>query len=216
MEKDKINFSKHLAVIVSVALIFLLGIIFGYFLTNKNLKEFKRTQEELKNEFLNMELENMLISEFPCNIPVEEIGSKRSELGKRLDSLEKSLGKNSEDLIALKQEYSSLSIKQWVFINQLEKKCKRNITMILFFYSNKDNTEESENQGLILDYFYEKHRDNVMIFALDFDLDNVGIKILKNVFNVTKTPTLIVNNIKVEGLTSNEMLERLSRLSIAE
>ena len=49
-----------------------------------------------------------------------------------------------------------------------------------------------------------------MIFALDKDEDLFSLNLVKNIYNVTEAPTLIINDKKYEGLKDiNELKELL-------
>jgi len=48
-----------------------------------------------------------------------------------------------------------------------------------------------------------------MNFALDYDVDLNVIRLLKSVYNVTTTPTLIINDKKYTGLVELGQLEEV-------
>ena len=62
---------------------------------------------------------------------------------------------------------------------------------------------------MILDYLKQTHPNNVMNFALDYDVDLNVIRLLKSVYNVTTTPTLIINDKKYTGLVELGQLEEV-------
>ena len=109
----------------------------------------------------------------------------------------------------LKQDYSLLSIRQWLLLKQVKEKCSKNINIILFFYSNKDNSTESESQGYVLDYLYEKYPDNLVIYAFDFDEDNPALNTIKSIYEIKIAPSVVVNEKRLSGLQSKEKIERL-------
>ena len=69
----------------------------------------------------------------------------------------------------------------------------------MYFYTNKKDDEKgdfkiSEEQGFILDDLYKRYPNQIVIFSFDINTDNPALNSLKEVYNITKVPTLVVND----------------------
>ena len=92
---------------------------------------------------------------------------------------------------------------------RIKDQCNSNVSTILYFFDIQ--SDQSTQQGYVLDSIYNEYNKNLFIFPMDAEFDLGIIKILKEQYNVTKTPTIIVNEKeKFEGLTpKKEIVEVL-------
>jgi len=173
------------------------------------IKEFETTSKLLRRYLMDLQLQALIASKNICNIDVTRMGEDKIRLGKYLSVLESQLGKEHKDVLDLKRDYTLLSIHQWVLMKDYQEKCDPNITLVLFFYSNVNNVSECEKQGYVLDYLYYSHPKTVVVYALDYDIDMGSLNVLKELYNVRTVPTVIINDVKLEGFHSFDELERM-------
>jgi hypothetical protein len=200
---------KYVATFSLATLIFISGLIVGQIIAEVKFKEFTAVATELKTSLLAMDTQEKIAEKYLCDVDIFKLTEEKSKLGRRLAFLEEKYGKNDEKVIALKKEYSLLSIRQWLLVEEFKDNCYGNLTIILFFYSNRRNVSDSEIQGSILDYIYYHYPKKVVIYAFDYDLDLEVINILKEVFGIKQVPSLIINQKVYTGLVSREMIEEL-------
>lgn len=106
----------------------------------------------------------------------------------------------SEEYQVLKQQYAHVSIRTWILARNQYENCNANVVHGLYFYS-KD-CEECIKQGEELDKFNEKlgkEGIEVVMFPIDFFLDEPVITNLKTYYKITKTPAIIVNDKVFQG-----------------
>ena len=172
--------------------------------------------KELEDEERNVELQWMMLSvlekEKACDLMYHQflsLMSDISELEERLITLERTGKIMNPEYIELKKDYSAFQIKYWLFAESIRKSCPINnktIATVLFFYSK--NCQPCERQGFVLSYLKGKYP-NVMVYSFDVGLDYNLIDNLEIVFNVTETPTLVMNGEeKLVGLKSFEELSK--------
>jgi hypothetical protein len=101
-----------------------------------------------------------------------------------------------------------LSIRQWLLVRQFKKECKSDLNIILFFYSNKKNKEESEAQGYVLDYIYRKYPDKVVIYALEIEQDTPALNTVKDIYGIETAPALVINEKVFKGLLKSWEIEK--------
>src|SRR3989338_2355663 len=208
---SSINTAKYISIIIVVAFVFVAGILIGKVLTETNLSSYTNTAAFLKLQSLSLSIQQDLISGNICTIDVFKITKDRARLGARVDELEKSLGKTSPQTLALKAEYSLISIRQWLLVKELKEKCGLNATIILYFYTNIKDPEKSQSelQGYFLDYLYRKYPEKLVTYSLDSDLEEPTIAILMELYNVTQIPSLVIEGKIYSGYSDREHLEPL-------
>jgi len=205
----KISFDKYFLVFLMTFLIFIIGILLSQTITSKSSKEILKTQKEVKNYLLSLNLQFEIASEYICRVDVFDLTKEKVYLGRQIDVLEKNLGKENEIVKDLKQDYSLLSIRQWLLVKQFKEKCNENINIILFFYSNEINASESESQGYVLDYLYEKYPDGLVIYAFEIEENTPALNTIKAIYEIKKAPSLVVNERLFTGFQSKEKIEEL-------
>ncbi len=177
--------------------VFSISFIISYY----ELRNISRFQENTTYKIFS---DKMLYDFFEENMCDRESYRKISEdlgfQGTIISDLEEKIGKTNEQVLFRKKYYSLVLLEHFEFVNNLNKKCGRNISTILFFYSNtKNERKQSEVVGRLLDYAYQKNN-NLIIYSFDINLDSDLIKALKKKYNVEVTPTIIINDYKkVEG-----------------
>ena len=205
----KINKTRYLAVFASVTLIFLFGILMGQMINEYKMSEFSTQQRNLRTYLLSLTLQTELASKYICDIDVFGLTREKVKMGQELDFLENRLGKDNDGIIELKKEYSLLSIRQWLLVEKTKEVCDRDITTILYFYSNVENASICESQGYILDYLYRKYPESVAIYAFDRDIDTPALNTIKSIYDITEVPSLVINGKLYPGLQGKEKIESI-------
>jgi uncharacterized membrane-anchored protein YhcB (DUF1043 family) len=201
---------KRLFIVAAITTIILysLGILTGYFIQEKVLS---KTQEELnkvKEEFFvykqnleNVQLEQLYLTTYQgdlnCKILVSLINEMQDKLAyfwSRLPTKLEVYEKYSEiqpDYIKLKRDYTLLSIRVWLLSLNVKEKCGEDIIPALYFYS-KD-CDKCIEQSYVLDTI-KKEKPNFSAFIVDYNLDESIVKVIINVWNVTKVPSFIIGD----------------------
>lgn len=205
----KISLSKYVSVFSIAFFIFMIGVLVSEKISSKNSESILKVQKELTNYLLSSNLQSEIVSEYICKVNVFEITKEKVDLGKKIEVLEKNLGKENGMVKDLKEDYSLLSIRQWLLVKKVKEACNKDINIVLFFYSNEVNASISESQGYILDYLYEKHSDSVVIYAFDIDENNPALNTIKEIYEIKETPSIVVNEKLFTELQSKEKIESL-------
>ena len=205
----KISWDKYFSVFLITFLVFVIGILLSQTISSKSSKEILKTQKQVKNYLLSLNLQSDIVSEYICQVNVFDLTKEKLNLGQQIEILEKNLGKENEIVKDLKQDYSLLSIRQWLLVKQVREKCNRNINIILFFYSNTNNSSESESQGYVLDYLYEKEPEDIVIYAFDMDEDNPALDTIKSIYGIEISPSIVVNERLFSGFQSKGRIKML-------
>lgn len=192
--------------VIITSLIFFVGILLGARITDENTAKLQR---ELQNDFVEMqglELElsivnsankTSLCSYIDYRLP--DIVRKKVELGRRFD-----LGDIPEDQAdILKKQYVLSLSKYWLFSEVSKKQCGIKTPSVVFFF---DDSELSREQGRVLDYLVYKTDEGMTVFAFNTLWHEPLIRLMEINYNITKTPTIVVDDTSYEGLQTREAL----------
>jgi type II secretory pathway pseudopilin PulG len=127
----------------------------------------------------------------------------RQKLPEKLEVYEKY---NTQDpaYAALKKEYMSLLLKSWLFSIEVKERCGENVVPVLYFYS--AGCDECIEQGYVLDRV--RAAMNVTVFTVDLNLDDPTVGMVREVYGITGTPALVINENVYQGLQSYEDVVR--------
>jgi len=207
--RQSISKTKYLAVFATTTLVFLIGLIIGNQISSFKLKNIDELTESLKIESMAIELQYLLVSEEPClSFNSTSLSEELYEIGSRLDYMENRLGSNNPSVLHLKEYYSLLEIRHWLFMKKTRKECNRSTTLILYFYSNRGDCPRCEEQGYVLSYLHKKYPD-LNIYSFDINIDNVALNTVKNVYKITESPAMIINDKAYTGFISSRKIEEL-------
>lgn len=207
-EKRTISKNKFIFVFVITTFIFIIGILIGTFFTNKIAESAQAQQDALKKQMLSLELKNDILKQKNiCDVSWSDIWEEKVELGKEMSRLEIRMGKNDPFVINQKEYYSLVQLRTWLVLKDLKERCNKDQILILYFYTNKEDDTKGdylacEDQGYVLDKVYEWNPEKLGIFVFDVNIDNPALNTLKEAYNITKAPTLIINDVPYEGFRS--------------
>jgi len=121
--------------------------------------------------------------------------------------MESQLGKDDERVINLKEYYSLLELRHWLFLNKAKRECNMTYDLVIYFYSNEGDCDDCEEQSQVLTYVHKKNpRFNV--YSFDINIENPAVDTLKARYALKSTPTIIINNNVFEGFTGKDELFR--------
>ena len=131
--------------------------------------------------------------------------------GRMIEEMEKKFGKNDASVLFRKKFYTLVQLEHFDFVNLINKNCNVTNQVILFFYSNNpDETKDSERVGNLIGFVATKYP-NLMVYSFDLNLESNLISNLKKKYNITKSPSLIVeNNFIFDPQNSDEIEEYLN------
>lgn len=198
--------------------IFSLGVLLGYLLENNKLSQLEEQAKQIEVEWADARLQNSYYqimspnSEF-CSIAIDEnlkFADKVYQEGLEIEKYENMKKLNSE-LLYEKKRYALLKIEFWMNSKFLKEKCKTNYTNLVYLYKNKPDLIEKPKQdveSVILRDLKEKYGPDLMLIPFPMDLDLAVINMVKQIYNITSSPTILINEkIKIEGVKSIEEIE---------
>jgi hypothetical protein len=210
--EHRIHRDRLIASIALAILFFIVGILIGYAITQSKIAKVDSMENQLRFDMMSMELESAIASESPCFADPRTLEEALDSVTMKISFLENQLGKDSPKVLDLKKYYSLLEIRHYIYMKERKEKCGgENYSLVLFFYSNKpENIDAGEKQGYVLDYLKDKYTlDKIKVYSLDYDLDIGVIKSLIHQYNITETPSMLIDGSLYLGFHDKEELEKL-------
>lgn len=197
------------------ALLFTVGIVLGWYFGISAVTETQKDFDRLKSEAYSLEILSLMgdsnASAVSCAVYSRSFGDlvyQTEQFGAKLDYLEKRKGKLDPEVMALKSDYSSMQMRNYLIQQKMDSKCGKSNNVILYFYSN-ENYSSATDEGLQIAQVDREF--NVYTYHFDVNVQNPVVDALKESYGVVVTPTLIVNGNKLEGFkTAGELRAILS------
>lgn len=194
-------------------LMVLLGILVG--LQMDDMRQ-DHLSEELRQS--NLETETFLVlqsyldgsGENYCeliDLRADDVSERSAELGSELEQLSGQAISDSE-YNYIRDRYYNNQLRLYMILKEYRERCDSGENTVLYFF---DGGMQSQRQGEVLDEVVQNNGVHVFSFNLEVE-DSPVIDVLERDYNVTETPTLVVNGEKFEGFVSagelqNEVLE---------
>ncbi|MBI2110501.1 hypothetical protein HYT51_01855 [Candidatus Woesearchaeota archaeon] len=196
--------------LILTTIIFAIGIIVGLSMdtlrSNNALVGLRDSELDVQSYLTEQEFFETF-GEYRCDVAdkkLAELSKQIGELGYYIVNFERKNLFKQEDYDYLLRKYYLTELKTYTQFSKLKTQCNLNKTLILYFFDPEDSI--SERQGKILDILVKKNLD-VSVFSINFNYKgDAFIDTLKVYYNITMTPTIVINNEKVEGFVNVEEL----------
>ncbi|MBW2971598.1 hypothetical protein KY359_01050 [Candidatus Woesearchaeota archaeon] len=207
--RQKINTSKYLTVFAVTTLVFIVGILIGNYFSSQKLEQIDTLGQDLKTDTTAMELQYELIAENPCeDVNATPLADELYEMASKLDYMENRLGDDDPNVLDLKEYYSLLELRHWLFIQKTNKECNQTSANILFFYTNEDDCKDCKEQGFILTWLRRNYHD-VYVYSFDYTIQNAALDTVKRLYDVQGTPAVIINKKTYNKFMSKAELQNI-------
>ncbi len=212
MKRKKMDYTKYALAFFITILVFIIGIYVGDNLNEAKVDEIANLNEDIRTTTLAVQTQFDLVSENPCEfINDTYLFEELLEVSEKVEYMENQLGQQNSQVKRLKENYSTLLIKHWLFTKDIRENCvDKNVQYIIYFYSSKEECPFCDSQGFILSNI-RKDDPDVRIFAFDYRLNNAALNTLKKMFvkDLERFPILIINEAEAhQGFMSRLSIER--------
>ncbi len=204
MERGKI----YLIAAIFSLLFYFFGIISGLFIERSMTDLMEEKVKSLQRELENLQLEYAYLSIIGKDMPCDSLSSLVHETNQKVRNLGGRLNEKEPKFEELRRDYALLSIKAWILNNYVKEKCKDDFVVVLYFYSVPCN--DCIKQGKILDELRDKKfNERLLVFVLNADLNEPIVNTLKTVYQIRKTPSLVIGEETYSGLVNEENLTEI-------
>lgn len=196
--------------------VFIIGLLLGFFVSDQRSSSITDVSRSQRLDYDSLQLQYLYISSFVqqknCDAALKALDKSLSDLENTRLKLESYISTpfgGNREFELLKREYILGEVRYWLFLRQTEDICKKDSVSMLYFYSNEE-CPDCGTQGMILTYLKDKFRERLLVFALDYDFaEEPMLGILRDSYNVTSVPTIVIRDRKFEGLKTKEELTSL-------
>jgi len=215
---------KYLLAGVITFLIFALGLTLGFIIDEKRYSLIEEVNMEQEAKYLSLQVQYLYLNSFrsynnSCPVLSATLKETVQDLS---DTLSEVIAYEEEEKVTDKRKevvmrrYTLDNLRYWLLAQEGKKECHLDLVTILYFYSS--DCPSCPNQGTILTFFKKQFGEKVLIFPinLDFRSKEPMIEIAMAQFNVTKYPTIVIDDKKYEGVIKKEELEPIICKSLKE
>jgi hypothetical protein len=212
----KISKDKYILAGVLTALIFLLGLSLGFLFEDYRYKVVEEINSEQEVNYLSSQMQYLYLNTFRDydNCPILSTTLKRAvvDLSESLEEVvtyeeEKNIASSRKE--SIQRRYLLDNLRYWLLAKESKTQCNLNIAPILYFYAS--DCPSCPNQGTILTYFKTLFGEQVLVFPINLDLREKEpmVEIVTLMYNVTRYPTLVIDDTKYEGVVKQEELYKV-------
>ena len=210
------NLSKDKYIIAGVITlgIFLLGLFLGLAIEGKRVNYIESVSRAQNLEFSSLQLQYAFIDQMSqeknCIAVQKSFEQNINNLEStriRLENFDRDATLNKNELDLLKNEYLLAQIRYWMLAERTRKLCGTDLVTVLYFYSDEEECHDCEKQAFVLTYLKKKFKDKLLIFSFDAQFESEQmIPLLKNTYNVTRFPTLVIEGKSKYGFVSKDSI----------
>lgn len=215
MEDPAINvrtarWGSYVVAFLITGLMFAVALYASNYFNNARISDIRATQDDISTDILSLETQFDLLAEHSCADIGENtiLPSELASLGNQLSYME-AQGGNQSEITRLKRLYSLLEIKDYLLMQQLATKCHLKPVFILYFYSNKGDCKDCEDQGYVLTSLSQTYP-QLRVYSFDY---NLGVGALQTLISVNgvkgKLPALVVGGKVYYGLKTTADIQKI-------
>lgn len=196
------RWSSYIVAFLITALIFATALYASNYFNNRRVADIQATQDNISIDILSLETQFDLLAEHSCEDISENsvLSTEIQPLASRLSYLETQNGVNQDELTRLKRYYTLLQIKDLLLMQQVANKCNLKPVNILYFYSNKGDCKDCEQQGYALTGLSQQYP-TLRVYSFDYNIGLAALQALVDIHDVKdKLPALVINNKVYYGL----------------
>lgn len=210
--KRQISIFKFAAAFAISFTIFLTGFTLSDKLSQSRLQGLQQDINALQSEYSSLEMLTLIdkTASVSCDMYEEQILNFANEtdgFGQKLEFLANRLPQQNAEVINMRTNYWLMEIRDFFTLKQIETKCHKKYTTILYFYDQE--CEDCAYQGEMLRQVKQEYPE-IMIYSFDATDTNISlIKILSQIYNIKTSPTLIIGDKKIEKNISRKELNSI-------
>ena len=212
----KISKDKYVIAGVMTFLIFSLGLTLGFIIEDHRYSLIEEVNMEQDVNYLSLQMQYLYLNAFSnqdnCPMLAATLKTTVKDLSDSLGEVisfeeEKDISEARRN--AIMRRYTLDNLRYWLLARESEQKCDLDIVPILYFYATA--CPSCPNQGTILTYFKNLFGEQVLVFPINLDLieEEPMVEIAASQFEISKYPTIIINNKKYEGVIRKDQLQEL-------
>ncbi len=207
------SWKRYIAAGIITLFIFALGLSLGLIIEGQRTYYVESMYEEHEVELSSSQLQYKYLlglkEDLPCSVLYSSLEKNLVELEKtrvKLVNYEKDSKINDERFGLLKRKYTLEQINYWLLAKEVKDVCGHKGVSILYFYSDDEKCPMCEKQEFVLTYLKKYFGEKLLNFPIDEQLNEPMVDLLKQQYNITQYPTLIIEDEKFPAFTTKEKI----------
>ena len=206
--KRGIKKSLYLTALVITIAVFAVGVLVGFQLSSAVSNQFSRDLELIQTSSVNQELLSLLdtndtyVTRQVCDSltsNLNKLAGQTTDLGQRLEVLEKKQGKENSEVMFLKQQYFALEARDFLLFKKLKTQCHSNFTIVLYFYGSLSCNAQIPCEQAIktseaqLAELKRANKNRILIYSFDADYAQTSpsVAALKSAYTQGTVPRVV-------------------------
>lgn len=122
---------------------------------------------------------------------IPEIAEGNAQIGRDLQSMSGKSITGGEDYEQLKRKYYVNQLRLYNMLEGYRDRCDADTTSVFYFF---DSSVQSQRQGAVLTEYRDQVDNQTYVFSFNLETDDSAVlDILREDYNITDAPTLVVN-----------------------
>ncbi|MFH1770914.1 MAG: hypothetical protein ABH828_05160 [archaeon] len=211
---------RYIVTLIITLFIFFFGTMLGILMEGQRVQYIQEKTDEQKLDYMNLQFQyefiNQLREDANCPLFIKTLNSNirtLEETRARLTAYDLDAVVSKHEFDSLYQDYILSQLNYWLLAKDARDLCQLESARILYFFSNDKECDSCEEQAFILTYLKNKLGDRLLNFALNAEFkDNQALKLVMDSYSISVFPTLVIEDVKFEGLTSKqEILQEICK-----
>jgi len=208
---------RYLLAALLTFLVFSMGLMLGLVIEGKRVEVSRERADEQRLDLGSLQLQyayiDQLAQEGNCDALAKNFDKNINTLEEsrvKLESYYDGAAVNKQEFDIIRREYTIAQFNYWLFAKKYKELCDAEIVTILFFYDDEEVCNKCNDQGFVLSYLKNIFEDDLLNFAIygRYDAEPM-VSILKNTYEVTQYPSLVIEDEKYEGFLDQDEVRTL-------
>lgn len=93
-----------------------------------------------------------------------------------------------------KRKFNRNEVRYFSMLKEMQERCVVNQTVLLYFYKRKEECADCDAQSFVLTDMNRELDEELSIFSFDVDLELPSISVLRQFYNVTEYPCMVIED----------------------
>ncbi|MFB6191444.1 MAG: hypothetical protein ABEJ64_03365 [Candidatus Nanohaloarchaea archaeon] len=192
---------RYLVAALLTVIMFTMGVLVSNFVDDARTSSL---QSEIQQDLVEIESKQLQLTYLKsgevqsCDVLKAGLNNIVSGYNRRLGNLQQ----YKEESVLQEQRFKTIrdryilsGIRYWMFAQDLRQRCDYSPDTVLFFANSLDqnDSEQNQRQARQLTLLKKERRSQILIFTIPRNMEDGMVKILERQYNVTESPTLVLN-----------------------
>ena len=206
---QKRDWLRYIVVFFITLTLFLSAIWLSSFMNDQKLNDIKTIQDKIAVDISSSETEFQLLQGVSCkDVSASTLSPELNDLAEKITYSEQSMNKQA-DVTELKKYYSLLEIKDWLLMQQIQKKCNVPVVPIFYFYTTSDNCANCVKESAVLSQLRNEYPE-LRVYSFDYNLQLSALQTLMKLFKVSdrNLPAIYADDQLYTGFQSTDDIKK--------